>query len=420
MYGRSISLLLLAVGLAWPAEGYVPNYDESRVPAYVLPELLTCGNGTVVKDAGTWRKRRRPEVLALLATHVYGKTPTNSLGKQHYTVETSEEVVFGVERQKGIVRKQVTVRFPGAPKAPVLHVLIYLPKSERRCRAFVGNNFYGNHTVADDPAIQIQKGAEGTKQGSRADFWPVSLITSRGYALATIWYGELMPGRITPAFTPDEPREGRSRAPDEWGAVGTWAWGLSRVLDYLQTDDRIDSKRVAVMGHSRNGKAALWAAAQDERFAIAFSNESGGFGAALTRRHFGGTDIAYMTRGNNSWFCENLRKYAGNEAACPVDQHMLIALIAPRPVYVASAVEDLWCDPKGEFLGAMHADPVYRLFGLTGMEDREQPPVETPIGDFIGYHIRNGVHGVTRYDWERYLDFADRHFRNLDRMKHAR
>jgi hypothetical protein len=399
-------------GLSRAARGYVPNYDESRVPKYTLPELLTCADGTVVKDAETWRKKRRPELLDLLAVHVYGKTPPRSLGETRYTVESSEDVVFGGERQKGLIRRLVTIRFPETPRAPTLHVLIYLPTSKRQCPAFVGNNFYGNHTVSDDPAIPIPEGAEGAERGGRASFWQIPLITSRGYAVVTIWYGELMPGRVKPAFTEGEPRKGGARAPDEWGAVGTWAWGLSRVLDYLETDHRIDAKRVAVIGHSRNGKAALWAAAQDERFAIAISNESGGFGAALTRRHFGGTDIAYMTRGSNNWFCENLRRYAGNEGACPADQHMLIALIAPRPVYVASAKEDLWCDPKGEFLGAIHADPAYRLFGLPGIDEREQPAVEMPVGDFIGYHLRKGKHAVTRYDWERYLDFADRHFRN--------
>jgi len=411
------TLFLLA---STPAQGFVPNYDESRVPKYTLPELLTCADGTAVKDAETWRKKRRPEVLALFATHVYGKTPAKSLGKPQYEVETSEKVVFGGKRQKDIVRRQVTIRFPETPKAPTLHVLIYLPKSERRCPAFVGNNFLGNHAVADDPAIQIQAAAKQTPRGARAGRWAISTITSRGYAVATIWYGELMPERIIPPLQGGQLRKGRGRAPDEWGAIGTWAWGLSRVMDYLQTDAGIDGKRIAVMGHSRNGKAALWAAAQDERFAMAISNESGGFGAALTRRRFGGTDIPYMTRGSNGWFCENLRKYAGRENACPVDQHMLIALIAPRPVYVASAKQDLWCDPRGEFLGAMHADPVYRLLGLRGMDERKQPAVETPIGDYIGYHIRKGKHNVTLYDWERYLDFADRHFRNSDRKEDVR
>jgi len=411
------SLFLLA---STSAQGYVPNYDESRVPKYTLPKLLVCSDGTAVKDTDTWRKKRRPEVLALFATHVYGKTPAKSLGKPRYEVKTSEKVVFGGKRQKDIVRRLVTIRFPETPKAPVLHVLMYLPKSEKPCPAFVGNNFLGNHAVANDPAIQIQAAAKQTPRGARAGRWAISTITSRGYAVATIWYGELMPDRVKPAFTDGAPRKGRARAPDEWGAVGTWAWGLSRVMDYLQTDAGIDGKRIAVMGHSRNGKAALWAAAQDERFAMAISNESGGFGAALTRRHFGGTDIAYMTRGDGGWFCENLRKYAGRETVIPAEQHMLIALIAPRPVYVASAKQDPWSDPNGEFLGAMHADPVYRLLGLKGMDERKQPAVETPIGDYIGYHMRKGKHNVTLYDWERYLDFADRHFRDPHRKEDVR
>ncbi|MHA1179356.1 MAG: family 43 glycosylhydrolase [Alphaproteobacteria bacterium] len=406
-----VSVLLSLGVLGQPVQGrFVPNYDESRIPKYTLPSLLTCVDGTVVTDSATWKNKRRSEVLALFETHVYGKTPRKSLGKPKYSVESSEKVVFGGKEQPNVVRKLVTIRFPDAPKAPQLNVLIYLPKSGRPVPAFAALNFRGNHTVVDDPAIPINEATKDLARGALANRWPVPLIVSRGYAVATMWHGELMPDRVKPAFGDGELAEGRSRAPDEWGAIGTWAWGLSRVMDYLQTDSHINPKRVASMGLSRLGKASLWAGAQDERFAIVISNESGGFGAALTRRKIGGTDIAYMTRGSVDWLCENLRKYAGNENACPVDQHMLIALTAPRPVYVASAEQDIWCDPKGEFLAAIHADPVYRLFGLTGIDAKEQPRVNTPVGDFIGYHIRTGKHNVTDYDWKAYLDFADRHF----------
>ncbi len=411
-----LPLLVLPAILVLPAEGkkFVPNYDEAKIPKYTLPSLLTCADGTVVKDARTWTNKRRPEVLALFEMQVYGKTPGKSLGKPEDKVETSEKVVFGGVEQKEVVRKLVTIRFPKAPKAPVLEVLIYLPKSGKPVPAFVVPNFGGNHTVIDDPGIPINEATRNQARGALANRWPVSMITSRGYAVATIWYGNIDPDRddgfqngIHPAFY----EEGQTRpAADEWGSIGAWAWGLSRVLDYMLTDADINPKQVAVMGLSRLGKTALWAGAQDERFAIVISNESGCGGAALSRRRFGET-IGKINQGFPHWFCDNFNKYNQNEDDCPVDQHMIVALAAPRPVYVASAEKDHWTDPKGEFVSAMNADPVYGLFGLRGMDEKEQPPLDKPIGDYIGYHIRTGKHNVTDFDWKAYLDFADRHYK---------
>ncbi len=242
----------------------------------------------------------------------------------------------------------------------------------------------------------------------------------RGYGIATFYYGEMEPDHLEGwrdgvrgyALR----RAGRTqRKPQEWGALGAWAWGLSRALDYLETDPHVDLRRVAVFGHSRLGKTALWAGVQDERFALVISNNSGEGGASLARRNFG-ENIAYSIF-HASWrYCDRFRDFVEKEDMLPFDQHMLIGLIAPRPVYVASATEDLLSDPRGEFLSAAYAEPVYRLFGLQGVNSMQWPAPDTPIGHTVGYHLRTGPHDVTTYDWQQYLDFADRHLTGSGRQ----
>ena len=401
-------------------------YDEAKVPAYTLPNPLVCVDGTVVTNANFWKKTRRPELLGLFENQVYGRAPHYPGGLARFEVTS---VVTNA--LNGLAtRKEVTVWLTGSNRGPSFDLLLYLPNTGRRpVPAFLGLNFGGNLAVHSDPSIRLSNRwmSEGRLgcvtnhhateacRGKEASEWQVEKILKRGYALATGYYGDLEPdfaegwklgirAGLNTAGTNTIFQLG------EWGAISAWAYGLSRALDYLETDGDVDQKRVALIGHSRLGKTALWAGAQDERFAIVISNDSGEGGAALARRCFG-ERTANLNKAFPHWFCGNFKQYSEREDALPVDQHELIALIAPRPVYIASATEDLWADPRGEFLAAKAAEPVYRLFGKAGLGISEPPSPQKTVGDFIGYHLRYGEHGITEYDWEQYLNFADRHFK---------
>ncbi len=399
------------------------NRDESKVPPYELPNPLVLKNGQRVMDAETWTRKRRPELLELFRTEMFGRQPPAPIDLKFKVFDETRDALDGKA-----TRKQITVFFSADEKGPRMDLLLYIPtKATQPVPAFLGLNFAGNHAIHVDPGIKLssswmrpnkEKGVAGNKateasRGTYANRWDVDAILDRGYALATVYYGDIDPdyddgfkNGVHPLFY----RDGQTKpAPDEWGSIAAWAWGLSRALDYLERDPAIDAKHVAVMGHSRLGKTALWAGAEDERFAVVISNNSGCGGAKLSRRVFG-ESVHQINYSFPHWFCDNFEKYNERVSDLPFDQHMLIALMAPRPVYVASAEKDLHADPRGEFLSALHAEPVYRLFNAPGLGTKDLPTVNQPAMGTIGYHVRTGVHDVTPYDWKCYLDFADRHF----------
>jgi hypothetical protein len=395
------------------------NYDEAKVPAYTLPELLVMSNGERVRGAADWTKRRA-EIRSLLESNMFGRAPTRQ-AETTFALDSVDKAALGGR----VIRKQVSIHAAGK----AMSLLLYLPaKVTHPVPVFVGLGFSPNQSVSVDPGIRLAgmwvqdkatkaislQPAQEASRGSAASRWQVETVVARGFGLATIYYGDIEPdiaGAATLGIRGTYLKPGQD-APgdDEWGAIAAWAWGLSRAVDYLERDSDVDATHLALVGHSRLGKAALWAGAMDARFGIVISNDSGEGGAAISRRRFGET-VADLNNRFPHWFCGNYKHYSGREDEMPFDSHMLLALVAPRPLYVASAVEDQWADPRGEFLGAVAASEVYELLGKTGIGTPRMPPTNQPVGDGVRYHVRTGKHDITAYDWQQYLDFADRHFR---------
>lgn len=371
------------------------NYREKNVPPYELPNVLTANDGSRIETEQEWKSVRRPEVLELFRKHVYGRVPENATkGVGFEVIETDAEAMEG---KATLVR--VRIRFAEGVDDPSMNLVTFIPNEGRGPKpAFL---LICNRDASNiDPTRTI-----------KSEFWPAEELVERGYVMAAFVVSDVDPDNYDKFQNGVhgllDPEGERPR--DAWAMLAAWAWGAGRAMDYFETDDRIDEERVAVVGHSRGGKTSLWAGAEDERFALVISNNSGCGGAALSRRRFGET-VARINKSFPHWFCEKFNDYNENEAELPVDQHMLVALAAPRLVYVASADEDLWADPRGEFLSCVHASPVYELFGATGLERDEMPALAQSLhAGRIGYHIRPGGHGLTPYDWHRFADFWEKH-----------
>jgi hypothetical protein len=397
---------------------FVPNYDESKVPEYTLPELFIFENGSRLTALEQWPDRKK-EILQLFENEIYGKAPGWEGGVHARTLFSDTTAFDGLATIEEVL---LTLRYQG--RKLEMYLLLHIPNSRPKAPLFIGYNFYGNYTTTNDPRVKITDNwvmnndsfgisdnrANDSLRNIRRNRWPYREIISRGYAVGTIYYGDVDPD-FDDGFK-NGVHELMKTTIDggSWGSIAGWAWGLSRAVDYIETDNRIDPDRIAVIGHSRLGKAALWAGATDERFAMVISNNSGCGGAALSKRAFGET-VGRINSRFPHWFADNFNKYNNKEGDLPIDQHQLMALIAPRPLYVASATEDQWADPRGEFLSAVEATKIYRFMGLTGLPVTEMPDPEYPvIHGTIGYHIRTGKHDITLYDWQQYMNFADRYW----------
>lgn len=415
----ALAAVFMMTNSAMAADATPANYDEAHVRPYELPELLVGQDGAKVDTADQWRSTRRPELLELFREHVYGHSPGLKPGSLRFETAPLPTAAF----QGKAVGKLVTVHIAGGTKPCLFSFRLYLPaQTQRPVPVFVGMHLFKYDDDLPKPGSPLLLPATETNPQAKAPAdhpalrnlpgdKTIDVILERGYGIASINAEEVAPddadryeANIVGALrSPGQ----TARGPNDWGAIGAWAWSLSRALDYFETDVAIDARRVIVIGHSRMGKTALWASAQDERFAMAVSNNSGCGGAALSKRVFGET-VAHINNRFPHWFCENFRRYNDQEAQLPVDQHELIALTAPRPVYVASAEQDGWADPHGEFLAAQAASPVYELLDKRGLAAAWPVPLNESLGTDIGYHLRIGRHALTDFDWLRYLDFADR------------
>jgi hypothetical protein len=374
-------------------------------------------SGKRVETREQWVNQRRPELKELFQYYMYGTMPPPP-AKIEATVDREVAGYFG---GKATLR-EVTIAF-GPPKAPRIHLLMLVPNARKPAPVFLGLSFSGNHTVLKDPDIRLPAGwmrspSPGVKdnratdagRGREVDVWAVEQSIDRGYAVALFYHGDVAPDKPghTEGVHPHYLKPGQTEpGPHDWGTIAAWAWGMHRVVDYLVTDKDIDAKRIAGVGHSRLGKTALLAAAFDERIALAIPLQAGCGGTAPSRGKIG-ESVAQINKAFPHWFDAEFKLFNDCPDRLPFDQHCLIALVAPRPVLLANAVEDTWANPAGQFEMLKAADPVYRLLGVEGLKADQMPPVGKLVDSRLGYYIRPGKHSMTKGDWKVFLDFADK------------
>jgi hypothetical protein len=375
---------------------YAQNYDELKVGEYTLPGLLVTENGQTVSTPGQWENIRSPEILKLFEDHVYGQVPKDFDDIKFKVTNQDKKAMDGKA-----TLKEVAITVTRNNQSVTMNLLMFMPnKIKKPVPMFLVINHRGIKTM------------DVTRQ-NKDGFWPAEQVIEAGYGISGFDVIDVAPddkvkfteGVLNRLYPEQLEMDNGMRA------LGAWGWGAARAIDYFEKDKTVDATKIISVGHSRGGKASLWFGAQDERVSITVSNESGNSGAALSRRNFGET-VDRITSSFPYWFCSNYRQYAGNEDKLPVDQHMLIALIAPRAVYVASAAEDLWADPKGQYLALKEAQPAFELYGIKTNLPAEMPDVnEQIIRPHMGFHNREGKHNMTPYDWQQFIRFADTYFK---------
>jgi hypothetical protein len=392
------TFLTLLVLILFSAGTRAQNYDESKVPSYTLPEVLKTSSNKLVRTKTDWEKTRRPQILKLFEDNIYGQMPKSYDSLRFSITQDNKSAMEGRAELK-----EVVIEVFKNNSSVKINLVLFVPLNARKPVPvfLLINNRPKDNT---DPS-RIKK----------SDFWPAEMVVDSGYAVAAFHVSDLAP----------DDKEKYADAvlrlyPDQLSihngmkAIGAWAWGASRVMDYFENDVDIDAKKVIVVGHSRGGKASLWAAAQDQRFAICVTNCSGNTGAALARRKFG-ERIERINTSFPHWFSDNYKKFNNNEDSLPVDQHMLVSLIAPRPIYATNASKDLWADPRGTYLSLKNAEKVYKLYDTRSTLPSEPPAINYPIvRSQLAYHIREGEHNLTAYDWGNFIQFANYHFRKKE------
>ncbi len=367
------------------------NYYEDKIPAYTLPDLLTGSRGEKITTKKDWINLRRPELLELFTTQVYGRVPTTPYQKSIKVVKVDPKAMNGAA-----TLKLVDITITAQSKSLTIHLGLFTP----------------NKAVKPVPAFLLicnrdPKNIDFTRT-DKSEFWPAEEVIARGFAVAAFDNADVDPDKDDGFKNGIHGLLDTKRTNESWGTIAAWAWGASRCLDYLVTDKAVASDKIAVVGHSRGAKTALWAGATDRRFAMVVCNEAGCGGSSISRRRFGET-IYQINRSFPHWFCTNFRKYNNNEDALPVDFHMLMALIAPRALYVASADKDLWGDPQGQYLALYHAVPAYNLLGAKSGLPEAMPTLNTPVtSGKVAYHVREGKHNLLLQDWNFFMDFADK------------
>lgn len=371
------------------------NYDESKVPALFLPDPFVSTKGEIIKSVKDWESIRKPELLRLFAENVYGSIPTD-FDEINFDVSTDSDHLY----QEVALKKNVTIKVTRNGKAQTINLFVFLPLE--------GEGPYPVFLLISHRNVQ------GLLEDKEDRFFPIEQIVSRGYAAAIFDVEDVSPddkARFSHGILDNLYPEQLER-PEGMRGLAAWAWGAMRAMDYFESENAIDQKRAAVVGHSRGGKAALWAGANDKRWAVIISNESGCGGAALSQRRFGET-VKRINTNFPYWFNDNFKTFNDKEDALPIDQHLLAACIAPRSIYFASAIEDQWADPKGEFLSLKLGSRVYtEIYGIkVDLPESFENQQRTIHTNSIGYHIRDGKHNLTLYDWERFMDFVDKQFK---------